>query len=181
MQTQGMKWFDPRRMRNLALAIGIVGSLAIGAATVAITRDDVTDTSADTVTTAPNAVNIVGDADGLLNPGRAVSSLSPAASGVPRTKEQRLDDLSVNLGTDDTLHRSFVPGAGEGIVGGNRRDVVVPAVISADEMRFIEQNVNLPGPTTRAVKPDYRLRDLNVLPGDDVQLVPPHADPTVQH
>jgi hypothetical protein len=39
---------------------------------------------------------------------------------------------------------------------------------SPAESRFMTDNTILPGYTTRSVTPDYRLRDLNVLPGDAV-------------
>jgi hypothetical protein len=102
---------------------------------------------------------------GLVAAGAAAVTLTRDAASTPAPAARQ---STVLINPDEVVRREW------------QRESVTPSRgRSPAESRFIADNTILPGYTTRSVMPDYRLRDLNVLPGDDVRLVPPHADPTV--
>jgi hypothetical protein len=139
MQTSATtRRFDPRQIKQAALAIGVVASLAIGATTAVIVRDAL---EADN-TRAGVAANPLASRERAFDYRFMEQNLDLPSAGVTRAAN---DDFNYQF-MEQNL---YLPG-----------DIGQPATRSYEAIRFREQNLDLPG-SNAAAAPNWKVLEEN--------------------
>ena len=128
---------DTRKIKQAALAVGLLTSLAIGATTASIVRD-------------------TSDNGGTAALAGAATTRNEITSYTFREQNFDLPTGGASQATHGRFDYAFMeqnlnlPGSS-----------VQPAARSYDDIRFSEQNLHLPGPAVSSTAPDWRVIEAN--------------------
>lgn len=171
MQTQtaaNNRQFGIGPVKNLALALGIAATVAVGAATVAVTRND------DTAAVSQPARSIAAQPHAYSNPRFLEINQMPAAAAAVTQSAAELRFLEINMLPEAAVAAPALYETTRFLEINMLPEAPVAPVLH-DAMRFLEIN-EMPVAPSATNTVDVRFWEINQLPGDNIQNLAPSAD-----